>query len=306
MKKQIFISLIAFALMSSSAHSQKDLFFADIKLAKDTLYPFDVLELTVYLKALEPAIAYPYDKSALLQIRMEEPQQSKWYSYRGIEGNFGGFIDDDSRSKRLLTPDYTFSMPFFFENSPNLELVWKESIHPYSLHPGKYSLRLIYSPNKLLEDFWWVDTAIEKCEDCVIKIVPLIASDRYPEKDQAAYEWIKKLKYPHCFYLENYLVYTNEEYIEMGEEFLRLFPESCFLPFVHCKIGDSLRRIYEQDANSDKALPEETVKKMQTIIMHLSYYKQIKGQDELYIYYKEMHKKFQDRLLSFQVRHGIK
>ncbi len=308
MKYITYCYLITGLMMSFVGYAQVDNFAVDIKLSKDTLYPFDLLEFEVIYKVLTPKKAYPFENSSYLQIKMEEPESSEWFMFSGpIVSQFGNPNDIEGEPiKKLTFPlNHVTVDPIWIEYVPTLKFTNNAVFWTGNFRPGKYLFRVVYSPDKHI---LFYDDQIEECENCLIKTTSLIVSDRYPEKDQAAYKWIKKLKYPHCFYLKNYLVYTNEEYIEMGEEFLRLFPESCFFPFVHCKIGDSLRRIYEQDVNKDKAPPEETIQRMQTIIMHLSYYKQIKGKghDSLYIYYGEMYKKFQDRLLRFKARHGIK
>ena len=306
MKHITYCYLITGLMMSFVGYAQVDNFAVDIKLSKDTLYPFDMLEFEVIYKVLTPKKAYPFENSSYLQIKMVEPEPSEWFMFSGpIVSQFGNPNDIEGEPiKKLTFPlNHLTVDPIWIEYVPTLKFTNNDVICLGAFRPGKYILRVAYSPDELIG---YYHNRLESCESCIIDTALVIVTDRYPEKDQAAFDWLVRDKHYCNLQKRNYESYHLEEFIKTGEEFLHLFPESSFVPYVHCKIGESILKIYEKNAEESKLPPAEAAQKLEAIVTHLSFCKLLKKDEMLSMYYAGMYKKYKDILLRFKVRHGIK
>lgn len=289
--------------MPFAGKGQNDDIIVSIKPLKDTLHPFDILEFEVKFMVLKQRKAYLFEASSLIQVKMVEPDTTDWIYY----DNFFTHIWHSA-----LDPRQQFNYPQNFtatnilpyeEYVPDKILTSSDLICTGAYRPGRYILRVAYSPDELIG---YYHNRLESCESCIIDTALVIVTDRYPEKDQAAFDWLVRDKHYCNLQKRNYESYHLEEFIKTGEEFLHLFPESSFVPYVHCKIGESILKIYEKNAEESKLPPAEAAQKLEAIVTHLSFCKLLKKDEMLSMYYAGMYKKYKDILLRFKVRHGIK
>lgn len=307
MKKTTTLCILFNLLLAVTGIGQVEGIRFSVKPLKDTLYPFDILEFRVDFKNLKQQKILDFYHSTYLQIKMLEPEVSEWVYFSGLEtGDFGTTTNFEGYTTRKLEypADFAGSDVLSFEFVPDLlKFTSPDVLCPNCFRPGKYLLRVAYAPYKHIG---YYANELETSNQCIVSTAVVVVSDHYPEPDQAAYEWLKKDKASCAIFRTNYASHYLEGFISLGEEFLKLFPESSFTPAVHCKIGESMIKIYEKNAEETKLPPVEAGQKLEAIVKHLGYCRQMDAYYQLGNYYGRMYRQYKDYLLRFKIRHGLK
>lgn len=170
----------------------------------------------------------PDGRNMLIEVKRVEGE--KWWN---IE-LFKGYIVGENDFKVSIPPGSSRVIPKKL-SAPrdSAGFVWMPVKTPeylffnnYCFRPGKYELRVTYFYKCLnLEE--------GKKKNSIVRIIDFEVVEYEDEVDRQAYDWLMRLEHPGLFYNPEVAIYSFESWLEIGKEFLVLFPDSRFTPFVH-------------------------------------------------------------------------
>lgn len=175
----------------------------------------------------EISVFPPDGRNMLVEVKRVE--EEKWWE---IE-LFKGWIVGENDFKVPIPSGSSSIIPQKF-SAPrdSAEFVWMPAKTPqnlffnnYCFKPGKYKLRIKYFYSSLSQD--------RREKQSLVRMLEFEVTNYKNTVDQEAYKWLMQLEHPGLFYNPEVAIYQSERWLEIGDEFLQLFPLSKFSPFVH-------------------------------------------------------------------------